>query len=101
MKILSATLAASLCFSVGAQMPQAPEVAARSYLLLDVTANQLLVEKDIDVPVEPASLTKLMTAYLVFDALRSKKIDLKQTMALSERAWKLPGSRMCRPRRSG
>ena len=75
-------------------MPQPPEIAARSYLLFDITANQLLAQKDIDSPVEPASLTKLMTAYLVFDALRSKKIDLKQTMPVSERAWKMPGSRM-------
>ena len=87
-------LGAALCFSTLAQMPQQPEIAARSYLLLDVTANQMLVEKDIDAPVEPASLTKLMTAYLVFDALRTKKIDLKQTLPVSERAWKMPGSRM-------
>lgn len=77
-----------------AQTPQPPEVAARSYLLLDVTANQILASKELDSPVEPASLTKLMTAYLVFDALRSKKIDLKQTLPVSERAWKMPGSRM-------
>ena len=81
-------------FSVSAQTPQVPEIAARSYLLLDVTANQILAAKDIDSPVEPASLTKLMTEYLVFDALRSKKIDLKQTFGVSERAWKMPGSRM-------
>jgi len=77
-----------------AQVPQAPEIAARSYLLLDVTANQILAAKDIDSPVEPASLTKLMTEYLVFDALKSRKIDLKQTFGVSERAWKMPGSRM-------
>jgi serine-type D-Ala-D-Ala carboxypeptidase (penicillin-binding protein 5/6) len=71
-----------------------PEIAARSYLLLDVTSNQILVEKDADSPVEPASLTKLMTAYLVFDALRAKKITLDQTFSVSERAWKMPGSRM-------
>ncbi len=75
-------------------MPQPPEIAARSYLLLDVTANQMLAAKDIDSPVEPASLTKLMTAYLVFDALRAKKIDLQQTLPVSERAWRMPGSRM-------
>jgi D-alanyl-D-alanine carboxypeptidase (penicillin-binding protein 5/6) len=63
-------------------------------MLLDVTANQILAAKDIDSPVEPASLTKLMTAYLVFDALKSKKIDLKQAFPVSERAWKMPGSRM-------
>ena len=77
-----------------AQMPLPPEVAARSYLLLDVTANQILAAKDIDAPIEPASLTKLMTEYLVFDALKSKKITLKQTFSVSERAWKMPGSRM-------
>ena len=77
-----------------AQVPQAPEIAARSYLLLDVTANQILAAKDIDSPVEPASLTKLMTEYLVFDALKSKKITLTQTFGVSQRAWKMPGSRM-------
>ena len=74
--------------------PAAPEVAARAYLLLDVTANQILASRDMDMPVEPASLTKLMSAYLVFDALKAKKIDLKQTLSVSERAWKMPGSRM-------
>jgi len=94
MKTFFLTLAAALSLSAAAQTPQPPEIAARSFLLFDVTANQMLAEKDIDVAVEPASLTKLMTAYLVFDALRSKKIDLKQTFAVSERAWKMPGSRM-------
>ena len=74
--------------------PEAPEVAAKAYLLLDVTANQILASRDLDMPVEPASLTKLMSAYLVFDALKSKKIDMKQTLSVSERAWKMPGSRM-------
>jgi serine-type D-Ala-D-Ala carboxypeptidase (penicillin-binding protein 5/6) len=49
---------------------------------------------DADKPVEPASLTKLMSAYLVFDALKNKKITLQQTFSVSERAWKMPGSRM-------
>jgi len=94
MKKYLLVLAAALSFAVSAQTPQSPEIAARSYLLFDVTANQFLAQKDIDSPVEPASLTKLMSAYLVFDALKSKKITLKQTMPVSERAWKMPGSRM-------
>jgi D-alanyl-D-alanine carboxypeptidase (penicillin-binding protein 5/6) len=94
MKSFLLALLASLSFAVAAQTPQPPEIAARSYLLLDVTANQILAAKDIDSPLEPASLTKLMTAYLVFDALRSKKIDIKQALPVSERAWKMPGSRM-------
>ena len=83
-----------LVINAGAQAPQPPEIAARAYILMDVTANQILASKDIDMPVEQASLTKLMTGYLVFDALKSKKIDLKQTLPVSVRAWKTPGSRM-------
>jgi len=94
LKNLAATWLAVLAFSVQAQMPQPPEVAAKAYLLIDVTANQVLAAKDPDMAVEPASLTKLMTAYLVFDALKSRKIDLKQTLPVSERAWKMSGSRM-------
>jgi D-alanyl-D-alanine carboxypeptidase (penicillin-binding protein 5/6) len=93
-KALLAPLLALLCLAAGAQAPQPPEIAARSYLLMDITANQVLAGRDIDSPVEPASLTKLMTAYLVFDALRAKKIDLQQRLPVSERAWKMPGSRM-------
>lgn len=93
---LSAIALSCLPVSAHAQSPapEAPEVAAKAYLLLDITANQILASRDIDMPVEPASLTKLMSAYLVFDALKSKKIDLKQTLAVSDRAWKMPGSRM-------
>ena len=94
LRALAAPVLALLCFAASAQAPQPPEVAARSYLLLDVTANQVLAARDIDTPVEPASLTKLMTQYLVFDALKGKKLDLKQTLPVSERAWKMPGSRM-------
>ena len=84
----------AMCIAAAAQTPQAPEIAAKSYLLMDVTARQVLAAKGQDDSVEPASLTKLMTAYLVFDALRARKIDLAQTLPVSERAWKMPGSRM-------
>ena len=76
------------------QAPQPPEIAAHTYMLVDVTANQVLAAKNIDAPVEQASLTKLMTAYLVFDALTAKKVDLQQKLPVSVRAWKMPGSRM-------
>jgi D-alanyl-D-alanine carboxypeptidase (penicillin-binding protein 5/6) len=77
-----------------AQVPAAPEVAARAYVLMDVNAAQVLTEQRADEPVEPASLTKLMTAFVVFDALRAQKISLQQTLPVSERAWKMPGARM-------
>jgi D-alanyl-D-alanine carboxypeptidase (penicillin-binding protein 5/6) len=94
MQALLAPLVALFCFAASAQVPQPPEVAARSYLLLDASANQVLAAREPDSPVEPASLTKLMSAYIVFDALKSKKITLQQTLPVSERAWKMPGSRM-------
>jgi D-alanyl-D-alanine carboxypeptidase (penicillin-binding protein 5/6) len=81
-------------FPAQAQVPQPPEIAARAYLLVDLTAQQTLAELDADKPIEQASLTKLMTAYIVFDALKAKKISLQQTFGVSERAWKMPGSRM-------
>jgi D-alanyl-D-alanine carboxypeptidase (penicillin-binding protein 5/6) len=94
MQALLAPWLVFFCLAASAQGPQAPEIAARSYLLLDVTANQILAARAIDAPEEPASLTKLMTAYLVDQALRAGKIDLKQTLPVSVRAWRMPGSRM-------
>lgn len=94
MQALLAPWLVFFCLAAAAQVPQPPEIAARSYLLLDVSANQILASRDIDSPVEPASLTKLMTGYLVYQAIRAKKIDIKQALPVSERAWKMPGSRM-------
>ena len=102
---LAASFLALSCLAVQAQAPaaldvvpgqglQPLEIAARSYMLVDVTANQVLAGKDVDTPVEPASLTKLMTAYLVFDAIKSRKLGLTQRLPVSDRAWKMPGSRM-------
>ena len=93
-RLVAVLLLACSSLVANAQVPQPPEIAARSYLVLDVSANQTLASREADTPVEPASLTKLMTGYLVFDALRAKKIDLQQALPVSERAWKMPGSRM-------
>lgn len=76
-----------LSTALWAQAPQHPEIAARQYLLLDVSSGQTLAERDADTQAEPASLTKLMTAYLVFNALKDKRITLQQEMAVSVRAW--------------
>jgi D-alanyl-D-alanine carboxypeptidase (penicillin-binding protein 5/6) len=84
---LTFLLAAATSFNALAQAPQPPEIAARQYILLDLASNQVLAERDADAPAEPASLTKLMTAYLVFNALRDKKLTLTQTLPVSLRAW--------------
>ncbi len=95
LRVLAVAAAVAPVFAMAqVAAPVPPEIAARNYLLVDVTAGQVLGAKDVDAPVEQASLSKLMSAYVVFDALRSKKITLEQRMPVSERAWKMPGSRM-------
>lgn len=71
-----------------------PPIAARSFVLFDAASGQTLASQAASERFEPASLTKLMTAYLVFDALKNKKLTLTQTVPVSERAWKAEGSRM-------
>lgn len=86
-----------LCASVSlafAQMPQAPGVAAKAWLLYDDTSGQVLAAHGENDRVEPASLTKLMTAYLAFAAIKQKTITLQQQAPVSEKAWKTGGSRM-------
>ena len=86
--LLALAAATSLaCAGAPAQALQAPEIAARQYILLDLSTGQTLAERDADTPTDPASLTKLMTAYIVFCALRDKKLDLQQPTAVSVRAW--------------
>jgi serine-type D-Ala-D-Ala carboxypeptidase (penicillin-binding protein 5/6) len=70
-----------------AQLPQPPELAARQYILIDMSSRQVLAERDADTQAEPASLTKLMTAYLVFNAIRDNKLALTQKLPVSKRAW--------------
>jgi D-alanyl-D-alanine carboxypeptidase (penicillin-binding protein 5/6) len=69
-------------------MPLPPEVAARAFILQDLGSHQTLAARHADQRIEPASLTKLMSAYLVFQALQGGKLTLTQTLPVSERAWK-------------
>ena len=82
-----AVLAAFSLAPAHAQAPQPPDIAARHYILIDLNSNQVLAERDADAQAEPASLTKLMTAYLVFNAIRDKKLALEQKLPVSVRAW--------------
>jgi len=88
MKRLLAFVLAAACVTAQAQAPQSPEIAARNYILIDVTANHhVLSEREADAPQDPASLTKLMTAYIVFNALKDKRVTLEQPLPVSKRAW--------------
>jgi D-alanyl-D-alanine carboxypeptidase (penicillin-binding protein 5/6) len=91
---LLAVLLLVLPLAARADAPPPPSVAAKSWLLLDVTSGQVIASQSPNERVEPASLTKLMTAYLVFTALKEKKIQSTQAVNVSERAWKMGGSRM-------
>ena len=80
--------------SFAAEVPAAPALEASAYLFFDAQSGQILSSKNPDARIEPASLTKLMTAYLTFDALKNGRLKLDQQLTASEKAWKSEGSRM-------
>ena len=76
-----------------ANIPSAPDVDALSYILTDYASGKVLAERDADERVEPASLTKLMTCYAVFHALKAGTLKLNDMVTISEHAWRAEGSR--------
>lgn len=85
--LISLVLTLALGGVAQAQTPQPPELAARQYILIDLASSQVLAEREADALADPASLTKLMTAYLVFDAIKARKLGLEQPIPVSVRAW--------------
>jgi len=78
-----------------------PVVAARAWVVVDAVTGQTIASQNPDQKVEPASLTKIMTVYLAFEALKDKRITLDQQVTVSQKAWKTRGSRMfIEPRKS-
>ncbi|WP_151639401.1 D-alanyl-D-alanine carboxypeptidase family protein [Noviherbaspirillum aerium] len=89
-KILAALAATVLSLSAAfAQSLPAPTIAAKSWLLLDATSGQVLASQEAATRIEPASLTKIMTAYLAFSAIKEKRLDPEQMINVSVRAWKV------------
>jgi D-alanyl-D-alanine carboxypeptidase (penicillin-binding protein 5/6) len=80
-------------FAASVPVPAPPKLDSRSYVLIDHHSGRVLAEKSPDERLEPASITKLMTAYAVFDALRDGKLKLDDPVTISERAWRAEGSR--------
>ena len=74
-------------------IPSAPQVDARAYILVDYRTDKILASKDAVTRMEPASLTKLMTAYIVFQELAAGKLKLEEQVTVSEHAWRSEGSR--------
>jgi len=81
-------------FAAAKPIPKVPEIAASSFILMDFKSGKILAEKDPDKKVEPASITKLMTAYLVDKALEAGDISLTDEVTISEKAWRMKGSKM-------
>jgi D-alanyl-D-alanine carboxypeptidase (penicillin-binding protein 5/6) len=85
-------------FAIGAHaaatLPQPPPIKAKSFVLIDFHSGQLLADSNSDQRIEPASITKLMTAYIVFSELQAGKLKLADMITVSEKAWKTDGSRM-------
>ena len=75
-------------------VPAAPEVAAKNYLLIDFASGKVLVEKNADKKIEPASITKLMTAYVVYKEMFEDRLTMEEMVDISEKAWRMGGSRM-------
>jgi D-alanyl-D-alanine carboxypeptidase (penicillin-binding protein 5/6) len=94
MKKFLAALVVSLfsLTNVFAQTIPAPTLDAKSWLLLDATSGQVLASKDPTARIEPASLTKVMTAYLAFSAIKEKRLDANQMMNVSVNAWRVDPS---------
>lgn len=80
--------------SIAATPPTPPTLKAQAYILQDFHSSQRLMQKNSAKRLEPASLTKLMTAYIVFQALHEQRIKLEDKVRISEKAWRMPGSRM-------
>src|SRR6056297_2185673 len=87
-------LALAPATTVQAQVPSAPELGATSYVLLDFHSGETIAEKQPNLRVEPASITKLMTSYVVFRELAEGQLSLDDTVLISEKAWRTGGSRM-------
>ena len=81
-------------YAGGAQIAPPPSLAVKAYLLKDYNSGNIIASQKGDMRVEPASLTKLMTAYLAFKAIKNGHLQLTQTLPVSELAWKVEGSKM-------
>lgn len=92
--LLLGLIVVSPAWAVVGLPPDPPKVEARAWMLLDASSGQVLAGRNEDQKLEPASLTKLMTAYVVFDALKSGKLKNGQTLTVSENAASAPGARM-------
>jgi D-alanyl-D-alanine carboxypeptidase (penicillin-binding protein 5/6) len=92
--ILSFNLLGASISQADLPIPKPPSTGAKSFIIMDHGSGNVLAEENSEVSVDPASITKLMTAYVVFNELQSNNIALSDIVTISEKAWRTPGSRM-------
>ncbi len=91
---IAALLSLPVLVNAQAPIPSAPDLGARGYILMDNDSGKLLAAKNENERLDPASITKLMTAYVTFRALQSEQLSLDDQVLVSEKAWRTAGSRM-------
>ncbi|MGD2137026.1 MAG: D-alanyl-D-alanine carboxypeptidase family protein [Gammaproteobacteria bacterium] len=92
--LISYVLSAAALQAAALPIPKPPAIGAKAFILKDFTSGRVIAAENADEPVDPASITKLMTAYVVFNELQSGNISLGDLVTISEKAWRTPGSRM-------
>lgn len=75
-------------------VPAPPKLASKSFLLIDINSDTVLAQKRIDKIIEPASITKMMTAYVVYKELEAERLSKSELVRISEKAWRMDGSKM-------
>jgi len=94
LSLLFVLLFASHSYGAALPVPKAPALAAKSYVLADFFSGYILAEKNVDARIEPASITKIMTAYVIYQALQKGLVTREDPVMISEKAWRMKGSRM-------
>jgi len=92
--LLAVIISINLSIAAPAIIPRPPEIAATSYILLDAKTGQILIEENADEALPPASLTKIMTAYIAVEEILNGNLSLRDKVHISEKAWRMEGSKM-------
>ena len=92
--LIGGSLFSTAVLAAPAIIPRAPEIAATSYILIDAKTGHIIIEENADEALPPASLTKIMTAYIAVEEIISGNLSLSDQVHISEKAWRMEGSKM-------
>jgi len=92
--LITLLLAFSSVYATVMPVPSPPKLSAKSFLLIDFNSGRVLAEKNIDKKIEPASITKMMTTYVIYKEIESGRLSLDEEVLISKKAWRMKGSKM-------